>query len=116
MLTWQAGKVFKFDNVDITVDENIKLNEPEVLELPKFAKGLKGPKIKAGWSLTHDKDGMVYLDDGSSHIFTVDPSTWKVTHSCTVMYQGTPIKSLNELEAVGDKWLFANVFLTSDVL
>ena len=53
------------------------------------------------------------MSDGSNEIRVIDPninmSQWFITRTITVNDQeGQPVDGLNELEVVGDKWIFAN--------
>jgi len=66
MLTWQEKKVFVYDS-------NLVLTQ--TLAMPK--------EIREGWGITHD-DQFLYVTDGSSTIFVVNPETFKVINKMTV--------------------------------
>lgn len=61
-----------------------------------------------GWGITHDTVNL-YVSDGSSNIYTVDPSTFKVVNTISVRDESGPITALNELEYVNGS-IYANVY------
>lgn len=74
----------------------------------------KYPKqLKEGWGITND-DKLLYVSDGSSQIFKIDPITFAIVGKIDVQTaKGTPIYKLNELEYVkkGEKeWIWANIY------
>jgi len=79
--------------------------------------------IKEGWGLaTRDitvngkKAQRLYITDGSSNIYIMDPLTFKVIKTLKATTSSyTTIAKLNELEFVKGK-LWCNVYLTNDIL
>jgi glutamine cyclotransferase len=63
MLTWKNGVVFTFDS---------ELNALKTFDLPS--------EIAEGWGITHD-DEFLYISDGSSSIFKIDPTDFTVVSS-----------------------------------
>jgi len=62
-----------------------------------------------GWGLTTDGK-ILFLSDGSSVIFCIDPASFKIIRKIEVREGRTPVKNLNELEFVrGEIW--ANIFM-----
>lgn len=69
---------------------------------------------REGWGLTASKK-YLYLSDGSSTIFEIDPKTFKSIRSITVKAAGKEQDRLNELEWIDGK-IFANVWQSTLVL
>ena len=67
-----------------------------------------------GWGLTTD-GRKLYMTDGSAHLYTVDPETFRREGSVTVTYRGTPVRYLNELEWI-DGRIWANVYTTDRIV
>ncbi len=66
-----------------------------------------------GWGLTTDGQALI-LSDGTERIRFLDPATFQVTRTISVMYQGQFLQMLNELEWIkGEIW--ANVWQTNFV-
>jgi glutamine cyclotransferase len=61
-----------------------------------------------GWGLTHDADSLI-LSDGSEQIRFIDPNTYKVKRTISVLDHGRPLEEINELEYVKGE-IFANVW------
>ncbi|WP_245557573.1 glutaminyl-peptide cyclotransferase [Deinococcus peraridilitoris] len=66
-----------------------------------------------GWGLTHDGKSLI-LSDGSSRLYFLDPSTYRVQRTVNVTADGQNVVRLNELEFVGGQVL-ANVWLTNRI-
>lgn len=66
-----------------------------------------------GWGLTTD-GRKLYMSDGSEHIHTIDPATFRREKSVVVTAAGEPVRLLNELEWIDGK-IWANVY-TADQL
>lgn len=67
-----------------------------------------------GWGLCHDGTSL-YMSDGSSTLTLRDPNTFDVTGTLPVTRDGFSVRSLNELECVGDR-IWANVYLTDRIV
>jgi glutaminyl-peptide cyclotransferase len=63
-----------------------------------------------GWGLTTDGKNLI-LSDGSSQLYVLEPSTFKVLRTITVSNAGSEIRQLNELEWV-DGEIWANIWQT----
>ena len=61
-----------------------------------------------GWGLTHDADSLI-LSDGSNQIRFIDPTTYKVKRTISVLDRGRPLEEINELEYVRGE-IFANIW------
>lgn len=67
-----------------------------------------------GWGLTTDGQSLI-LSDGSAQLRFLDPQTFKVLRTITVLVNGRPIDKLNELEFIKGE-IFANVWTTDFVV
>ncbi|MDT5155843.1 MAG: glutaminyl-peptide cyclotransferase [Acidobacteriota bacterium] len=88
-LTWKGAKGFVYD--------------PET-----FQKTGEFSYTGEGWGLTHDADSLI-LSDGSEQIRFIDPSTYKVKRTISVLDHGRPLQEINELEYVKGE-IYANVW------
>jgi glutamine cyclotransferase len=61
-----------------------------------------------GWGLTHDADSLI-LSDGSNQIRFIDPNSYQVKRTISVLDGGKPLEEINELEYVKGE-IFANVW------
>jgi glutaminyl-peptide cyclotransferase len=61
-----------------------------------------------GWGLTTDGQSLI-LSDGSNRIRFLDPASFRVTRTITVLDNKTPVNQLNELEWVQGE-IYANVW------
>lgn len=61
-----------------------------------------------GWGLTHDADSLI-LSDGSNQIRFLDPATYKVKRTISVLDGDKPLEEINELEYVKGE-ILANVW------
>lgn len=64
-----------------------------------------------GWGLTTDGEKL-YMSNGSSTIYRIDPATFRREGSVSVTCKGEPVELLNELEWI-DGRIWANIY-TSD--
>ncbi|HEY0077280.1 MAG TPA: glutaminyl-peptide cyclotransferase [Pyrinomonadaceae bacterium] len=88
-LTWTTRKGFIYD--------------PETFELQgEFS--FDGE----GWGLTHDEENLI-LSDGTNQIRFLDPATFEIKRTITVMDKGRPLRNLNELEYVRGE-IYANIW------
>lgn len=67
-----------------------------------------------GWGLTSDGERL-YMTDGSSTLYTVDPETFRRTGRKTVTCEGRPVPMLNELEWIEGR-IWANVYTTDRIV
>lgn len=93
-LTWQSGTGFVYDKHTFGL-------------LDKFTYKTEG------WGLANDGKN-IFMSDGTSKIYCLDPESLQVISTVEVTYKGKPIKGLNELEFVKGK-MFANIFPTSKI-
>jgi len=61
-----------------------------------------------GWGLTHDADSLI-LSDGTNRIRFLDPATYKVKRTISVLDGDRPLEEINELEYVRGE-ILANVW------
>ncbi|HEV3471115.1 MAG TPA: glutaminyl-peptide cyclotransferase [Pyrinomonadaceae bacterium] len=61
-----------------------------------------------GWGLTHDGESLI-LSDGTNQLRFMDPSTFRVTRTVSVLDGGRPLRDLNELEYVRGE-IYANLW------
>jgi glutaminyl-peptide cyclotransferase len=88
-LTWKAEKGFVYD--------------PQTFEKTgEFA------YVGEGWGLTHDADSLI-LSDGTDKLRFIDPNSYQVKRTISVMDSGRPVYRLNELEYVRGE-VYANVW------
>ncbi|MCH5334748.1 MAG: glutaminyl-peptide cyclotransferase [Alistipes sp.] len=66
-----------------------------------------------GWGLTTD-GSKLYMSNGTSSIYRIDPETFRRESSVTVTLRGEPLEFLNELEWI-DSRIWANIY-TTDVI
>ena len=95
LLTWKAGIALVYD--------------VETLEL-RTRHNYEGD----GWGLCFD-GASLFMSDGSSTIFERDPETFEILSEITVLHEGSPLRSLNELECVGE-FIFANVYQSGRIV
>ena len=88
-LTWQHGIGFIYDANTLSKTEQFKY-EGE------------------GWGLTNDGQSLI-LSDGTNRIRFIDPGSFQVTKTITVLDGNKPIDSLNELEYF-DGQIYSNVW------
>jgi glutamine cyclotransferase len=88
-LTWKGEKGFIYD--------------PQT-----FQKAGEFTYTGEGWGLTHDADSLI-LSDGTNQIRFLDPNTYKVKRTISVLDGGKPLEEINELEYVKGE-IFANVW------
>lgn len=67
-----------------------------------------------GWGITTD-GRKLYMSDGSSNLYTVDPATFRREGHVTVTFRGEPVSFLNELEWI-DGRIWANVYTTDQIV
>jgi glutamine cyclotransferase len=66
-----------------------------------------------GWGLTHDGHSLI-MSDGSNRIRYLDPETFQVQRTITVLDNGTAVRQLNELEYIKGE-IFANIWQTDRI-
>jgi glutamine cyclotransferase len=67
-----------------------------------------------GWGITYDGSYLI-MSNGSSHLFYLDPSSYRRVRSLAVEKDGTPVANLNELEYI-DGLIFANIWMTNAIV
>lgn len=90
-LTWKEKKMFIY-STDLVLQEIAYITEP----------------IKEGWGMCNDGTSL-YISDGTSYIYKIDPSTYEIINSIRVHQDDLYIKSINELEWV-DGEIWANIY------
>ncbi|MCR4938577.1 MAG: glutaminyl-peptide cyclotransferase [Treponemataceae bacterium] len=68
---------------------------------------------REGWGLTSDGKKLI-ASDGSSRLYFMD-TNYRVKKTLSVTEKGKPVSKINELEYI-DGYIWANVFLTDDVV
>ncbi|HEV2762729.1 MAG TPA: glutaminyl-peptide cyclotransferase [Pyrinomonadaceae bacterium] len=66
-----------------------------------------------GWGLTHDGESLI-LSDGTNQLRFLDPETFKVRRTVSVLDRGRPLRDINELEFVKGE-IYANVWHTDKI-
>jgi glutamine cyclotransferase len=102
-LTWKERKVLVWKASDLSLIKTITIPTA----------------IKEGWGITKgaytSSINAFYVSDGSSNLYVVDLSTWKVLKTVSVKKRsGTRISMLNELEWVNGK-IWANIYMTNTI-
>jgi glutamine cyclotransferase len=67
-----------------------------------------------GWGLTHD-DRSLILSDGTNKLRFLNPSTFAVERTISVLVDGKPLDELNELEYVKGE-IYANIWQTDKIV
>jgi len=105
-MTWKEKKVFVWKASDLSLYKT--------LAFPSI--------IGEGWGLTkgsYTSSGRTieafYISNGSSNLYIVDPSTFKILKTVAVKkLNGAAITELNELEMINGK-VWANIYMTTQV-
>jgi glutamine cyclotransferase len=95
-LTWENHQVFVYDLKNLAVPE----------------KTLTWPY--EGWGLTNDGKFLI-ISDGSSTLYTVNPSDMKVISTTSVRDHLGPVNMINELE-MAEGFLYANVYQSNQII
>ncbi len=66
-----------------------------------------------GWGITHDGSRLI-MSDGSSTLYTLDPTTLEQRPLVEVVDQNGPVSQLNELEYIDGK-IYANIWMTDRI-
>ena len=95
-LTWQSHIVYVYDvnNIDKPVNT---FNWPY-----------------EGWGITNNGKDLI-ISDGSSNLYFVNPTDFKVQSTIAVVTNEGPVANLNELEYI-DGSVYANVYQTNDIV
>jgi glutaminyl-peptide cyclotransferase len=94
-LTWQNRKGFIYD-----LNSFSRLNTFEY--------------TTEGWGLTNDNRSLI-LTDGSNRLRFLDPATFQVQRTVTVVHQNRAVDRLNEIEYIKGE-IFANIWLTDRIV
>ena len=100
-LTYMADEILKWQ---INGDS---ITLVETLGLPS------GDQPREGWGIAYrQSDGLLYMSDGSSTIFVVNPSTWTTVKTIQVTRNGSSLDNINEMEIIQtyDDYIFFNRF------
>ncbi|MDG4833814.1 glutaminyl-peptide cyclotransferase [Solwaraspora sp. WMMD1047] len=96
-LTWQDGIAYQRDRA--TLAERRQVTYPG-----------------EGWGICHDADrDRLVMSDGTDRLTFRDPDTFEPAATVAVTLDGQPLRSLNELECVGEK-VWANVWQTDQIV
>lgn len=95
-LTWESNIVYVYD----------------INNIEKPIKTFKWPY--EGWGITNDGTNLI-VSTGSDVIYFVDPETFKVINTISVMSNQGPVDNLNELEYI-DGYIYANIYTTTDIV
>lgn len=96
-LTYQEGIAFRRDRAD-------------------FAELGRASYTGEGWGLCHDPaGGRLVQSDGSDLLTFRDPKTFAATGGVRIRREGLPVRSINELECVGDR-VWANLWTTDQIV
>ncbi len=94
-LTWKAGEAYVYDVETLTPQRTFEY-EGE------------------GWGLCHDGVEL-FMSDGSGTLQRRDPTTFETIGELRVTRDGFSVRSLNELECVGEH-IWANVYMSDRIL
>lgn len=72
------------------------------------------PYSGEGWGITTDGERL-FLSNGTPAIHIVNPETLKSEDVINVMYDGSPLEYINEMEWI-DGYIWANVYLTDAIV
>ncbi len=95
-LTWQSNLVYVYDVADI--------NKP--------IKTFTWPY--EGWGITNNGQDL-YISDGSSNIYIVNPEDFKVKSTIGVVTNKGPLDNINELELI-EGFIYANIYTTDTIV
>jgi len=70
--------------------------------------------VGEGWGLTTDGQNLI-MSDGTARIRFLDPKTMQTIRTLDVLFEGQPLKNINELEYVHGQ-IYANVWQTNAVV
>ena len=72
------------------------------------------PYVGEGWGITTDGEKL-YMSDGTSNIYVVDPETFERKEAIGIKYAGRSLRNINELEWIDGK-IWANIYLDNTVV
>lgn len=91
-LTWKSGTGFVYDLSSFKLLNTFSYNSE-------------------GWGITTDGKNLI-ISDGTSRLYFMDPSTFRIFRSINVTYNNSPLKNINELEYINDL-IYANIWQTN---
>ncbi len=94
-LTWKAGLAFVYDMETWALETTFEYTGE-------------------GWGLCYDGESLL-MSNGSGTLTRRSPDTFEVLQEIQVTRDGFSVRSLNELECVGDH-VYANVYMSNDIL
>ncbi|WP_276848126.1 glutaminyl-peptide cyclotransferase [Corynebacterium pyruviciproducens] len=101
MLTWKENTAFRLDAATLAVKETVSYPGE-------------------GWGLcSFEGDGQaqsMYMSDGTATLQERDPQTFALRRTVAVTAGGSPVTKLNELSCAPDGSLYANIFLTDEIV
>lgn len=101
-LTWQERKVLDYKRNSVGTYDFVKY-----LEMP--------PQLREGWGLASKDENTFIATDGSDKIYFIDPETFKVTKSISVVQNNQPVYSLNEIKAIDENRAILNVYYSKSI-
>lgn len=90
-ITWKSREVFVYDKISLERLDSFEISTE-------------------GWGLTHNGSHLI-LSDGTSTLYFLDSTTYKVVNKVTVTDNGVNITRINELEYIKGK-IYANIWQT----
>lgn len=94
-LTWQQGKGFIYDLKDFKLEGEFAYDGE-------------------GWGLTNDGHSLI-LSDGTNQLRFIDPATFRVLRTLSILHNNVPLTELNELEYIHGE-IYANVWKTDRIV
>lgn len=94
-LTWQQHKGFIYDLKDFKLEREF-------------------PYEGEGWGLTNDGHSLI-LSDGTNQLRFIDPATFRVLKTVSVLNDNQPLTEINELEYIHGE-IYANVWKTDKIV
>ncbi|MFI3259195.1 MAG: glutaminyl-peptide cyclotransferase [Rikenellaceae bacterium] len=95
MLTWQSGIAYLFDR-----ESGAKIDQRRY-----------GGE---GWGLTSDGDKL-FMSNGSNRITVREQDSFNIISSHAILYKGSPVNYLNELEWIEGR-IWANIYTTNQIV
>ncbi|HEY0320686.1 MAG TPA: glutaminyl-peptide cyclotransferase [Pyrinomonadaceae bacterium] len=94
-LTWQQGKGFIYDLKDFKLEGEFNYDGE-------------------GWGLTTDGHSLI-LSDGTNQLRFIDPATFRVLRTLSIVHNNVPLTELNELEYIHGE-IYANIWKTDRIV
>lgn len=94
-LTWQQNKCFVYDLKEFKLEREFSYDGE-------------------GWGLTNDGQFLI-LSDGTNQLRFIDPATFRVVKTISVLDNGQPLTELNELEYIRGE-IYANIWKSDKIV